>query len=88
MEPAERRKFSANIPVPQKLDISDESSLQSNWRRFSRAWKNYELASNLISETSQIRCAVLLTVIGDDAMEKFDGFKFERGEKEDDIETV
>ena len=88
MEPAERRKFSANIPVPQKLDISDESSLQSNWRRFSRAWKNYELASNLISETSQIRCAVLLTVIGDDAMEKFDGFKFERGEKEDDIDTV
>ena len=84
----ERRKFSANIPVPQKLNISDESGLAANWRRFLRSWRNYELASNLVSETTQVRCAVLLTVIGEDAMEKFDGFKFERGEKDDDIETV
>ena len=90
MEPrrAEHRKVSANIPVPQKQNISEESSLQANWRRFSRAWKNYELASNLISETSEIRCAVLMTVIGEDAMEKFDGFKFEGDEREDDIDTV
>ena len=84
----ERRKFSANIPVPQKLNISDESGLRANWRRFLRSWRNYELASNLVSETSQIRCAVLLTVIGDEAMEKFDGFKFEQNEKDDDIDTV
>ena len=84
----ERRKFSANIPVPQKLNISDESGLRANWRRFLRSWGNYELASNLVSETSQIRCAVLLTVIGDEAMEKFDGFKFEQNEKDDDIDTV
>ena len=84
----ERRKFSANIPVPQKLNISDESALSANWRRFNRAWSNYELASNLISESSEIRCAVLLTVIGEDAMEKFDGFKFEAGENDKDINTV
>ena len=87
-QPQERRKFSASIPVPQKLNITDESALSANWRRFHRSWRNYELASNLVSETSQVRCAVLLTVIGEDAMEKFDGFKFEQGEKDDDIETV
>ena len=84
----ERRKFSEKIPVPQKLNISDESALSAKWRRFNRAWSNYELASNLISESSEIRCAVLLTVIGEDAMEKFDGFKFEAGENDKDINTV
>ena len=87
-QPQERRKFSASIPVPSKLNITDESGLSANWRRFVRSWRNYELASNLVSETTQDRCAVLLTVIGEDAMEKFDGFKFEQGEKDDDIETV
>lgn len=62
--------------------------MQTNWRKFSRAWKNYEIASNLINETSQFRCAVLLTVIGEDAMDKFDGFKFDARENDNDIETV
>jgi len=84
----EGAKFRAQIQPPQKLNISEESALQTNWRKFARAWKNYEIASNLINETSQFRCAVLLTVIGEDAMDKFDGFKFDAREQENYIETV
>ena len=82
------KKFSAQIPPPSKLNLEDETCLQQSWRRFKRSWDNYEIASNLIAEAKGYRCAVLKTIIGEQAMEKYDGFKFDSAAAEDDIDLV
>ena len=85
----QRKSFTPQgIPPPSKLKITDDSSLQLNWKRFLRGWTNYEVATGLIGESVQYRCAVFMTVIGEDACEKFEGFKFEQGEAENNIATV
>ena len=86
--PVEGKKFSATIPIPSKLNLDDETCLEQSWKRFKRSWSNYEVASNLKAESKEYRCAVLLAVVGDSAMEKFDGFKFEEGEDDKDIDVV
>ena len=86
--PVGGKKFSATIPIPSKLNLDDETCLEQSWKRFKRSWSNYEVASNLKAESKEYRCAVLLAVVGDSAMEKFDGFKFEEGENDKDIDVV
>ena len=85
---ASPKKFSAQIPPPSKLNLEDENCLQQSWRRFKRSWDNYEIASNLIAETKGYRCAVLKTIVGEPAMEKYDGFKFDSEAAENDIDVV
>ena len=82
------KKFSANIPTPSKLNLDDETCLEKSWQRFKRSWDNFEVASNLKAEDKEYRCAVLLAIIGDNALEKFEGFKFEQGESDKDIDVV
>ena len=82
------RKFSAQIPVPSKLNITDESTLAQSWRKFLRSWNNYEIASNLKAEPNEYRCSVLLAIIGDDALERFDGFRFDNDNEKTDIDVV
>ena len=82
------KKFSAQIPALSKLNLEDENCLQQSWRKFKRSWDNYEIASNLIAETKGYRCAVLKTIIGEPAMEKYDGFKFDNAAAESDIDVV
>ena len=83
----ERRRFTAQVPTPTKLKIS-EDGLAQRWKHFARSWKNYEKASRLDEEDAEYRCAVLLATIGDEAMEIFDGFEFKAGESKEDIDTV
>ena len=72
-------------PPPTKLDIS--GNLEVAWCKFKRSWTNYEVATGLVDETSEYRTAVLLTTIGDDAADIFDGFVFENGH-EKNIDSV
>ena len=83
---ATQRHFTANIPVPSKLDLSGQ--LEQNWRKFSRQWKNYSIASRLIKEPKEYQCAVLLACIGEEAQEIYDGLHFEDDEDQNDIDTV
>ena len=84
----ERKFLPQGIPFPAKLKINDDSSLSLNWKRFIRGWNNYEVATGLKGESAEYRCAVFMTVVGEDACERFEGFKFENGESETDIDTV
>ena len=82
-------KYQASgIPIPQKLKIDNDSDMGTNWKRFKRAWDNYEIATNLVKESKEYRCAVLLTCIGEDANEILEGFKFEDDESDRDIDKV
>ena len=78
-------KLRINVPPPTKLDIS--GNLEVALRKFKRSWTNYEVATGLVDETSECRTAVLLTTIGDDAADIFDGFVFENGH-EKNIDSV
>ena len=83
------RKFSPHgIPPPEKLKVSDDTELSQNWKRFLCGWKNYEVATNLKAEASEFRCAIFMTMIGSDALELFESFKFAEGESEEDIVVV
>ena len=77
-EPQRRKRFTAQVPTPTKLKISEEG-LATRWKQFARSWKNYEKASRLDEEEESYWCAVLLACIGDEAMEVFDGFEFKAG---------
>ncbi|KAK7101729.1 hypothetical protein V1264_020066 [Littorina saxatilis] len=82
---AERRHYTANVPVPSKLGM--EGNLSQNWKKFRRQWDNYEIASRLDKER-EYRCAVLLACIGEDAVDVYDSMRFTEGENKKDISVV
>ena len=87
-EPAAQpaRIMQANIPFPSKLET--EGSTAANWKKFKRIWTNYEIAARLKNEPKALRTATLLTCIGPDALEVFDGFVFVNDDEEKDIDVV
>ena len=79
-------QFPRNIPLPQKLDLKGNTA--ANWKRFKRNWANYEIASRLKLESKELRTATMLTCIGQDALEIYDGLDFENDEQRNDIDVV
>ena len=65
------RQYTAIVPLPSKLNVSD-GCLSHNWKKFKRQFQNYRVASRLDKEP------VFLATVGEDAMDIFDGFKFEQ----------
>jgi hypothetical protein len=61
------------IPFPGKLD----GNIATNWKKFKRTWDNYEIASGLSGKDTKLRTATLLTCVGAEAMDIFDGFAFD-----------
>ena len=58
------------LPLPQPLEIHDPQ-VTEKWKRFKRAWTNYELATGLNDKDEAVQVATLLTVIGEEAREVF-----------------
>ena len=80
-----------NIPLPSKLELS--GNLATNWKKFHRAWNNYEIAARLKDPehpdvNKSLRTATLLTCIGSDALDVYDGLVFESEEQKKDIDVV
>lgn len=80
-----------NIPLPSKLEIS--GNLATNWKKFQRAWNNYEIAARLKDPehpdvNKSLRTATLLTCIGSDALDVYDGLDFASEEQKTDIDVV
>ena len=71
------RQYTANVPLPSKLNVSD-GCLSHNWKKFKRQFQNYRVASRLDKEPNEFQSAVFLATVGEDAMDIFDGFKFEQ----------
>jgi len=76
----------SSIPLPPKLEL--RGNLRTNWIKFKRIWKNYEIASRLNTQSSELRVATLLTCIGHDVLDIYDGLPFESDEEKTDIEKV
>jgi hypothetical protein len=80
-----------SLPMPPHLAMT--GNLATNWKRFYRAWNNYEIASRLRdpnnpSTNKELRTATLLTCIGADALDVFDGLDFANEEERKDIDVV
>ena len=71
------RQYTANVPLPSKLNVSD-GCLSHNWKKFKRQFQNYRVASRLDKEPNEFQSTVFLATVGEDAMDIFDGFKFEQ----------
>ena len=76
-----------NLPVPAPLNVKS-GNLANNWKIFKRAWDYYEIACKLDKETKSLRTATLMTIIGNDAVEICDGFKFQSDDDKNDIIKV
>ena len=61
-----------NLPQPLKTD----RNLATNWKRFKHTWDNYSIVARLGRFDEKFKTAMLLSVIGEDAMEIFDGMDF------------
>ena len=80
-----------NLPLPSPLVMT--GNLATNWKRFYRAWNNYEIAARLKDTNNpgtnkELRTATLLTCIGADALDVFDGLDFANEDDRKDIDVV
>ena len=80
-----------NIPLPSKFELTGD--LATNWNIFHRAWNNYEKAARLKdpenpSVNISLRTATLLTCIGSDALDVYEGLEFENEDDRKDIDIV
>ncbi|XP_032233946.1 uncharacterized protein LOC116616143 [Nematostella vectensis] len=76
----------SSTPLPGKLEL--KGNLGSNWKRFKRVWDNYEIASRLNTQSKALRVATLLTCIGPDVLDIYDGLPFESEADQKDIDKV
>ena len=80
-----------NISLPSKLELTGD--LATNWKKFHRAWNNYEIAARLKDPENPtvnkpLRTATLLTCIGSDALDVYEGLEFENEDDKKDIDIV
>ena len=83
-------KIPINIPLPSKLELTGD--LATNWKKFHHAW-NYEIAARLKDPENptvnkSLRTATLLTCIGSDALDVYEGLEFENEDDKKDIDIV
>ena len=79
--PGEDNNMAAAMPIlpsglkpPQSLKT--DGNLATNWKRFKRTWDNYSIVARLERFDEKFKTAMFLSVIGEDAMEIFDGMDF------------
>ena len=64
--------FGIKLPPPLKTD----GNLATNWKRYKRTWDNYAIVARLERFDEKCKTAMFLSVIGEDALEIFDGMNF------------
>ena len=83
-QPAVPLFFQSTIPLPSKLEF--KGNLAVNWKKFKSA--NYEVASRLNTQSRDLHTATLLTCIGPDVLEIYDGVPFASSEERTQIDKV
>lgn len=61
-----------NVPSQLKL----EGNLNENWKRFKQSFEIYLLASALEKSEDERKIAILLNLIGEEALEVYNTFEF------------
>ena len=71
---------------PEALSLQGNPS--ENWRRWIQRFDLYLTASGRIKEDEKVQCAILLHVIGEEALEIYNTFKFATGEDPSEISDL
>lgn len=77
----------SNIPFPAKLELR-KGNLGENWKKFSRVWTNYEVATGLSEKDMKVRVATLLTCMGPDAIELCETFTLSADDRKDCVKVI
>ena len=86
LRPAVTLFFQSTIPLSSKLDF--KGNLAVNWKKFTRLWTNYELASRHNTKSGDLRTATLSTCIDPDVLEIYDSLPFANTEEKTQIDKV
>ena len=62
--------------------------MATNWKKFARMWHNYEIVTRLSEETDEFRTATLLTCIGSEALDVYEGLPFADDNERQNVTTV
>ena len=62
-----------------KISLKLDGNLTTNWKKFRRAWNNYAIVARLDKFMEAYKIALLLSIIGEDAVEVFEAMHFEVG---------
>ena len=68
--------------------LSLQGNPSENWRRWIQRFDLYLTASGKIKEDEKVQCAILLHVIGEEALEIYNTFKFATGEDPNKISVL
>ena len=82
----QRQHRRLNVPLPPKLEM--QGSMATNWKKFARMWRNYEIVTRLSEETDEFRTAKLLTCIGSEALDVYEGLPFADDNERQNVTTV
>lgn len=83
-----QKQYTANVPLPSKLNVTDGSNLAQGWKRFRRNFENYAIATRLTKEEDEFQCAVFLATIGEEAVDIFEGLHFEDEAERKNLKSV
>ena len=64
----------SGLKPPQAIKI--DRNLAANWKRFKRSWQNYAIIARLDKFEENFKAALFLSVIGEQALEMFEGMDF------------
>jgi hypothetical protein len=74
------------IPFPGKLDL--DGNIATKRKKFKRPWDNNEIASRLSRKDTKLHTTTLLTCVGAEAMDIFDGFAFDNEDDKKDFAKI
>ena len=63
-------------------------NLRENWRRWVQRFELFLTASGKVKETEKVQCAILLHLIGDEALEIYNTFTFSESEDRDKLSVL
>ena len=64
------------IPAPLPLELNT-GNLASNWNKFHQGYENFEIATGVNNKPDATRVATLLSVIGQEAVDLYNSFKWD-----------
>lgn len=77
---------SSSIRPPQPLVI--DNNIAENWKLFKLKWENFAIITSLADQPMKYQIAMLLHVLGDEALKAYHGFQFSKPEKDRTVEDI
>ena len=78
--------LNTNVPLPPQLCTTGD--IAANFKKWRQIWDSFEIVTGLKNKSSEYRTATLLTCIGADGIDIFNGLPFQNDDEKKDIAKV